>query len=55
MIKELKSQKFGKITENINLSKYTTYRLKGKGSVLVEPTNQKELMELLHYIHKNKL
>jgi len=55
VIKELKSQKFGKITENINLSKYTTYRLKGKGSVLVEPTNQKELMELLHYIHKNKL
>lgn len=55
MIKELKKLKCGKVTERIDLSKYTTYKLQGTGAILVEPENKKELLTLLQYIKKNNV
>ena len=55
MIKELKKRKCGKVIENIALKDYTTYKLKEKGTILVEPENQEELIHLLAYIKENKL
>lgn len=55
MIKELKKRKCGKVIENIALKDYTTYKLKEKGTVLVEPENKEELIHLLEYIKENKL
>ncbi len=53
MIKELK--KCGKVFENVNLKDYTTYKLQGKASFLVEPGSQEELLRLLSYIKQNQL
>lgn len=55
MVKELKAKKFGKITENISLRDYTTYKLKGTGRILVEPQNENELLSVLTYIKDNNL
>lgn len=55
MIKELKKLKCGKVSENVALSNYTTYKLKGTASILVEPDNKQELMNLLQYIKKNNV
>lgn len=41
--------------ENIDLSKYTTYKLRAKGAVLVEPKNKSELMTLLKYIKDHNI
>ncbi len=55
MIKELKKIKCGMILEQVDLSKYTTYKLRGKGAVLVEPKNQTELLTLLSYIKQHQI
>lgn len=52
MINELKKIKCKKIY-NIDLEKYTTYKIKGKAKVLVVPDNEKELINLLKLIKKN--
>lgn len=52
MIEELKKLKCKKIYD-IDLEKYTSYKLKGKAKVLVIPDNEKELIELLKLIRKN--
>ena len=55
MIKELKKIKCGTILENVDLSKYTTYKLHGRGAVLIEPKNKSELMTLLKYIKEHNI
>lgn len=55
MLKELKTRKYGKVTENIDLSNYTTYKLKGVGAVLVEPETEKQLLDLLNLIQQKEL
>ena len=47
--------KCGKILYNVNLEKYTSYKLKGIAKTLVIPDNIKELTNLLIYIKKNNL
>lgn len=55
MSKELKMRKYGKVTENIDLSHYTTYQLQGVGAFLVEPETEKQLLNLLEFIQQKKL
>ena len=52
-VKELKQLKVGKIIENIDLKKYTTYKVGGTGRVLVIPKDIKSLIKLMDYIKKN--
>src|SRR5574344_35329 len=53
MINELKKIKCKKIY-NIELQKYTSYKMKGKAKVLVIPDNEKELISLLKLIKEKK-
>lgn len=55
LIKELKKVNCGRIIENIDLRKYTTYKTGGIGKVLVIPKDLKELQNLVTYIKKNNL
>lgn len=50
MIEELKKNKCGKKIYDIDLKKYTTYKLNGSAKVLVIPENLKELLTLLKVI-----
>lgn len=54
MIEELKKIKCGKKIYNIDLKKYTTYKLNGNAKVLVVPENLKELLTLLKVIKEKK-
>lgn len=53
MIESLKKLKCGKIIEDVNLEKYTSYKLKEKAKVLIMPSSTKELIKLLTFIKKN--
>lgn len=53
-MKELKTRKYGKVTENVDLSHYTTYKLKGIATILVEPQTREQLLDLLNLIHQKK-
>lgn len=53
MINELKKIKCKKIYD-IELQKYTSYKMKGKAKVLVIPDNEKELISLLKLIKEKK-
>ncbi len=53
MIEKLKQIKCGKILYNIDLEKYTSYKLKGIAKILVIPDNLKELTNLLKLIKEN--
>ena len=48
--KEIKKLKCGKVTFDINLKNYTTYKLNSKASCLVIPGNLKELKSILEYV-----
>ena len=50
MIEELKKIKCGKKIYDIDLKKYTTYKLNGSAKILVIPENLKELLTLLKVI-----
>ena len=50
MIEEIKKIKCGKKIYNIDLSKYTTYKLKWNAKVLIIPDNLKELTNLMKII-----
>ena len=54
-MKKLDNLKVGKVIKNVNLEKYTSYKLKGNISTLVIPDNLDELITLLDYIKKNNL
>lgn len=54
-IHELKKIKCGKILENVDLRKYTTYKLESIGECMVCPKTIQELTNLLKYINKNNI
>lgn len=55
MIAELKKLKCGKIYEDVDLKKITSYKLKGKAKCVIIPNDQKGLINLFDYIKKNNL
>lgn len=55
MVAELKKLKCGKIYEDVDLKKITSYKLKGKAKCVIIPNDQKGLITLFDYIKKNKL
>ncbi len=55
MIHDLKKLKCGKILQNIDLSLYTTYKLKSVGKYLVIPDNIDDLVRLMTYIKDKNL
>lgn len=55
MFEELKKQDVGDILENIELKKYTTYKLDGIAKLLVKPKNTRQLTNLLSYIKDNNI
>lgn len=54
-VSEIKNLKVGKVYENVDLRKYTTYKAGGVGKVLVIPKNISSLIKLMNYINKNDL
>ncbi len=54
-IDEIKGLNVGTVLENVDLSKYTTYKLKGIGRVLVIPNDVASLKRLISYINDNGL
>lgn len=55
IVNDLKKFKCGKILQNIDLSMYTTYKLKATGKYLVIPSDIEDLMRLMKYIKENRL
>lgn len=56
MLKELKKIKCGKILENVDLSKYTTYKINNVyADVMIFPADIKELENLLFHIKNNNI
>ena len=55
MIAELKKLKCGKIYEDVDLKKITSYKLKGKDKCVIIPNDQKGLINLFDYIKKKNL
>ena len=55
MIQKLKKLRCGKVLENIDLTQYTTYKLKGVGKFLVIPDNVNDLVKLVSFIKENNL
>ncbi len=54
-IDDIKKLKIGKVIENIDLKKYTTYKAGGIGRVLVIPKDIESLQKLFNYINKNNI
>ena len=54
-IDDIKKLKVGKVIENIDLKKYTTYKAGGIGRVLVIPKDIESLQKLFNYINKNNI
>lgn len=55
MIEELKKLKVGKIIENVNLEKYTSYKLNEKAKAMVFVDSLDNLKKLLHYLNNNSV
>lgn len=55
MLNEIKNLNIGAIYENIDLKKYTTYKVGGYADMLVLPDNIDSLSKLLNYLKKNKI
>ena len=55
LIEFINKYDIGKHTENINISKYTTYKVGGIAKVLVYPKNIKKLISLIKFIDKEKI
>ena len=53
--KELKKKKWGKVTTNISMKDYTTYKTGGNARVLIEPSSIETLKELMTWIKENKI
>ena len=54
-IDEIKKLKLGKLIEDVDLKKYTTYKIGGIAKLLVIPDNVDCLIKLLKYIETNKI
>ena len=55
MIHDLKKIKCGKVLKNIDLSLYTTYKLKGVAKYLIMPDDMDDLIRLLTYVKDKNL
>lgn len=55
MIEEIKKFKYGKVIENVDLSLYTTYKLKERAKLLIIPNNLDKLVRLLKYLKDKKI
>ncbi len=55
MIRELQKLDVGEIIEDIDLKKYTTYRLNLKAKVLVKPKSTKQLINVITYALENNI
>ena len=55
MVNEIKKLNVGQIKENIDLKKYTTYKVGGIGKILVLPENIEKLIKLLKYLDEKKI
>lgn len=55
MIEEIKKFKYGKVIENVDLSLYTTYKLKERAKLLIIPNNLAKLVRLLKYLKDKKI
>ena len=54
-IEDIYDLNVGEVLENVDLSCYTTYKLKGRAKVLVSPKDVDSLKKLLNYIKSNGL
>ena len=54
-LNEIYDLNVGEITENVDLTKITSYKLKGKAKMLVLPESIDKLVTLLKYLKKNKI
>ncbi len=50
MFRDIESLNVGKVSYNVDLSRYTTYKICATGAVLVEPTDIEKLKTLVKYI-----
>lgn len=55
MIEKIKNMNIGLVYENIDLKKYTTYKVGGTGKLLVIPDTTEKLIELLNYLKGNNI
>lgn len=55
MIEKIKNMNIGLVYENIDLKKYTTYKVGGTGRLLVIPDTTEKLIELLNYLKENNI
>ena len=55
LIKELKKLDVGKLVENEDLSKHTTYHVGGKCMCMIYPNSKDNLIKLLDFINDNKI
>src|SRR5574344_1649042 len=55
IISDLKKLRCGKIIENIDLKKYTTYKVGGRALVIAYPDSIDNLKKLIKYIKDNNI
>jgi UDP-N-acetylmuramate dehydrogenase len=54
-LRELKNGVYGLATEGAELAKYTSFRIGGPCSLLLEPTSQKELVRAIRYLRSAQI
>ncbi len=55
LLKQLQAIACGEIKEDIDLSKYTSYKIKAKAQFLIVPKNIDQLKKLLHFLKENQI
>lgn len=55
IIQELQKKKWGKVTPNISMKDYTTYKAGGNAKALIEPDSIENLKQLIEWIKQNKI
>ena len=55
LIKFIEKNKIGRILENVEMKKHSTYRAGGKARLMVFPKDEKALIKLLKYVRDNKI
>lgn len=55
MISELSKLDVGEVLFDVDLKNYTTYKLTGKASALVKPSNTRELMNIINFAKENNI
>ena len=55
IVKEIKNLKCGRVLDNVDLTKYNTYKVGTIAKCMVFPENVKELTKLLKFLNKNEI